>query len=179
MNAHTEIQDKQASRRIVGLLPMFCASALFILSSAALISWLQGPTGTMLDHLPLFMYWAGVPLVALLGMVLSRYGWLEVGLATMAGAAMSTFILAVNDPFAPMFFGIAMILQIPGLLVGLMIGGVVRVGCRAFDLKPGFIDRLRAMVLLGGAVIALTAIALGVTHSTEIIEGLFSPVTGK
>jgi hypothetical protein len=181
MNAPTEIQDTQSSQGFFGLLLMSCASAFLILGAAVLTSWLQGPTGTILDDFLLLSYLGGVPLVAILGLVLSRYGWFEVGVATMAGAALSTFILVMNDPFGSLAFVIAIILQIPGLLAGLVIGGVLRAACRGkTGLAPGSIERLRSMVLLGGAVIALTAIVLAGIHSTEILEALFPPPpTGK
>jgi hypothetical protein len=52
-----------------------------------------------------------------------------------------------------------------------VIGGALRAACRGkTGLAPGSIERLRSMVLLGGAVIALTAIALAVTHPTVITE---------
>jgi hypothetical protein len=176
MNAQTEIQDTQSSINFLGLLTTFCASALVILSLAAVTAWLQGPTGTILDVFPTFIYLVGVPLVALLGVVFSRDGSFEVGLATMAGVAISNFILMVNV-LIPALVLIPIMIQIPGVIAGVMIGGALRKACRekTSGLKPDSFERLRAIVLLGGAVIALTAIVLAGIHSTEILEGLFPP----
>jgi hypothetical protein len=180
MNAQTEIQDTQSSLNFLGLLSIPCASALVILSVAAFDSWLQVPTGTIFDVFPTFIYLVGVPFVALLGVAFSRHGSFEVGFATMAGVAISNFILMVNV-LIPALVLIPIMVQIPGVIAGVMIGGALRKACRekTSGLKPGSFERLLAIVLLGGAVIALTAIVLADFHSTEIIEWLVPPGAGK